>query len=62
MSIELPDRLFKDHTVLINRVKFYPDLSLKISIDLPVARSVLINRVKLYPDLSLEISIDFSEC
>ena len=39
-------------------VKFYRDLSLEISIDLPVLRSILVNRVKFYPDLSLEISMD----
>ena len=39
-------------------VKFYRDLSLEISIDLPVLRSILVNRVKSYPDLSLEISMD----
>ena len=44
--------------VVNNRVQFYPDPSLEISIDLPVARSILINRVKFYPALSLEISIE----
>ena len=44
-------------SILIDRVEFYPDLSLEISIDLPVSRSILINRFKFYPDLSLEMSI-----
>ena len=39
----------------INRVKFYPDLSLEISIKLPVFKghAVLINRVKFYPAIRL---------
>ena len=34
-----------------SKVEFYPDLSLEISIDLPVFKghAVLINRVKFYP-------------
>ena len=43
---------------LTNQVHFYPDLSLEISINLPVLRSNVINRVHFYPDLSLETSID----
>ena len=35
-------------SILIDRVEFYPDLSLEISIDLPVLRSVLIKIVKVY--------------
>ena len=43
ISIHLP----VIRSILVNRVKFYPDLSLIISIDLPVLRSILIKRVKL---------------
>ena len=44
-SIYLPVSVLR--SVLIYRVKFYPDLSLEISIDLPALRSILVNPSKV---------------